>query len=372
MDNQSIPQTSGIYKITCINNGKIYIGSSNNLKKRRINHFSELKRGAHRNPYLQRAYDKYGKSAFIFEIVELVETLVLLEREQYWINIFQPFGIRGFNILPTANRTECSLETRKKLSDAGKGRIFSPETRLKLSASHKGKTLSPDTKAKLSAAKKGSKASPETKSKMSLAGKGRIFSDEHKQKISAANKGRIISEESRIKNSESNKGRVITPEQRQKISASNMGHIVSSETREKLREAHKGKTLSPEHCQKIGDNKRGKTLSPEHRQKISDAGKGRILSPEARQKLRKWHTGKTHSPETLEKMRGKNRSKETCMKIANSNSKDWIVTTPDGMEIKIHNLNAFCRENGLSNSAMAEVASGKYLQNNGWKCRHTE
>lgn len=52
----------------------------------------------------------------------------------------------------------------------------------------------------------GTKASDETKKKMSESGKGRVFSEEHKSKISSSNMGRIVSDETRLKKSLAQRG----------------------------------------------------------------------------------------------------------------------------------------------------------------------
>jgi len=76
----------GIYKITCLPTGKIYIGSAVNLLKRKQNHFEALANGVHKNIHLQNAYKKYGKSSFVFEVLEMVENKNnLLAREQFCI-----------------------------------------------------------------------------------------------------------------------------------------------------------------------------------------------------------------------------------------------------------------------------------------------
>jgi len=43
----------GIYKITNLKNGKVYIGSSKNIKRRLIEHKSRLKNNKHINKYFQ-------------------------------------------------------------------------------------------------------------------------------------------------------------------------------------------------------------------------------------------------------------------------------------------------------------------------------
>src|SRR5438105_13132870 len=56
-DNPSIPTASGIYKITCTANKKIYIGSSINMRKRKKQHFDKLRLNGHDNPKLQAAWN---------------------------------------------------------------------------------------------------------------------------------------------------------------------------------------------------------------------------------------------------------------------------------------------------------------------------
>lgn len=90
----------GIYKITCLPTGKFYIGSSNNILARWRSHVSQLINNKHNNPYFQKAWNKYGKNNFKFEIIEedvLKETL--LEREQWWLDETKCYETEiGFNI----------------------------------------------------------------------------------------------------------------------------------------------------------------------------------------------------------------------------------------------------------------------------------
>lgn len=82
---------SGIYKITCIPTSKIYVGSGVSLSSRKSNHFKELSRGKHFNTHLQRAWNKYGGvQSFCFEIIELCDTKLLVEKEQHYIDTLQP------------------------------------------------------------------------------------------------------------------------------------------------------------------------------------------------------------------------------------------------------------------------------------------
>ena len=74
----------GIYKITNQINNKVYIGQADKLDYRKQRHFYQLEQNKHHNEHLQRAFKKYGKYNFMFEIIE--ETNDLNNRELFWIN----------------------------------------------------------------------------------------------------------------------------------------------------------------------------------------------------------------------------------------------------------------------------------------------
>jgi group I intron endonuclease len=90
---------SGIYIIKNTVNNKVYIGKSINIKNRIYNHKSALKSNRHYNTYLQNSYNKYGKDAFIFEVLEKCLEECLSIQEGIWINIFQShIPNYGYNI----------------------------------------------------------------------------------------------------------------------------------------------------------------------------------------------------------------------------------------------------------------------------------
>lgn len=60
---------SGVYRITCLPTGRVYIGSSLSVKKRIGEHRSALRWGRHHSLLLQRTWNKYGAPAFSFEPV---------------------------------------------------------------------------------------------------------------------------------------------------------------------------------------------------------------------------------------------------------------------------------------------------------------
>lgn len=88
---------SGIYKITCLENGRFYIGSAKNFKKRWSRHLNDLRNNKHDNVHLQRAYNKYGRDGFSFEVVEECDIGDLLILEQFYLDELKPYE-GGFNI----------------------------------------------------------------------------------------------------------------------------------------------------------------------------------------------------------------------------------------------------------------------------------
>lgn len=135
----------GIYKITNLINNKIYIGSSKNLTRRLKNHFSSLKRNKHGNSHLQFSYNKYGLEYFNSEIIEECDLNILIQREQYYIDLLKP----EYNKRIIAENNEgCmfSIIAKENMSKAmtGKGNNFfglkhSDDSKLKMRLAKLGK-----------------------------------------------------------------------------------------------------------------------------------------------------------------------------------------------------------------------------------------
>jgi group I intron endonuclease len=94
---------SGVYKITNVKNGKFYIGSAKDIDRRWWEHKNDLKKNKHINPKLQHAWDFYGETNFDFIILENADETVLVQREQFYLDMFKPYMRDiGYNITPTA------------------------------------------------------------------------------------------------------------------------------------------------------------------------------------------------------------------------------------------------------------------------------
>lgn len=150
----------GIYKIINKVNGKFYIGSTNNLVKRWIQHKSKLNVRKHINPHLQSSWNKYGKDSFYFEIIEKVENEKnLLSKEQFYLDKLKP----EYNINPIATKPP-----------SAKNRIWDNESIEKIRQSLLGKKHSQERK---NAIREGTlkmyEKHPEVKEKISKANTGK-------------------------------------------------------------------------------------------------------------------------------------------------------------------------------------------------------
>jgi hypothetical protein len=116
------------------------------------------------------------------------------------------------------------------LTEGGEG-LFNPsiETRKKISIAHKGKKLSKEQKEKLSKANKGKRHTEETKEKMSKSHSGKT----------AWNKGKKVLESHRQNIISSLVGRPVSRETREKIKNSNLGKKRSQEAKDNMKEAQR-------------------------------------------------------------------------------------------------------------------------------------
>jgi group I intron endonuclease len=110
----------GIYCIRNLKTNKVYIGQSNDVLRRRAEHFYELNRNNHHNRYLQNAWNKCAPEDFIFTIIEKnVSLKELSKREGYWINEYKSLNKNfGYNlqIIDVNGNYKINEETKLKLS----------------------------------------------------------------------------------------------------------------------------------------------------------------------------------------------------------------------------------------------------------------
>ena len=91
---------SGIYKITRLKTGEIYIGKSTNVKDRWIQHCKTVYgAGTIAHSILHTTMAKDGLEQFTFELVEEVPKEKLTEREKYWIMFYgsKEYGLNERN-----------------------------------------------------------------------------------------------------------------------------------------------------------------------------------------------------------------------------------------------------------------------------------
>lgn len=140
-----VSKISCVYKITNTLNGKVYIGQTVDYRKRKVGHFSYLRRNAHRNSYLQKSFNKYGESSFKMEIIKECAVDELDKLEIYYMRKYNSIDkTLGYNMVIGGNTNKSFPDyIRQKMSRSQKGRIISEEHRKRIGEWHKGKTISP-------------------------------------------------------------------------------------------------------------------------------------------------------------------------------------------------------------------------------------
>lgn len=154
----------GIYKITNLVNGKIYIGQSIDIQRR----FWEHRCISHEsNAHLKNALRKYGKENFKYEVLEECSEEQLDEKERYYISTLNPEynvtngGQDSLRRYPEEIRQKISAKSKEQwakmsneekaeriknnLTGPQKGHTVSEKTRAKLREINTGKTQSIET-----------------------------------------------------------------------------------------------------------------------------------------------------------------------------------------------------------------------------------
>lgn len=233
-DSRSNGQTamkSGIYCITNLVNGKVYVGQSVNIPKRWKTHRAKLRHGTGKHFHLGHAWAKYGEDNFRFTVLEHAPVDQLDALEEHYIR--------------TLHATDSQFGYNVESKSRGRG-VWTDEARARLSAMRKGVKRSAETVAKMSASLRGRKCSPDAVEKMAAAHRGIKWSDEARAKLSESRIGSKRSPESIAKGAASNRGKVLSDETRAKISAAKMGRKATDEERARMSESRKGRKRSPE------------------------------------------------------------------------------------------------------------------------------
>lgn len=219
---------SGIYKITNVETGKIYIGSTKCFEIRFREHIRNLRNNRHHSRYLQNSYNKHGESSFIFSIIEYCPKDVLLERELYYLNTLlkanennHNFYMLGYNVCRIPNSklgTKMSNAQKRKLSSIKKGKrpehLHTKEALL----ARKGLQIGKPKK----------KESIMKRQKTRMERGGYFFSEETRLKMSKAQSG----------DKHYNWGKKRSEETKEKIRLKKTGQKHSEETKEKMRNSH--------------------------------------------------------------------------------------------------------------------------------------
>ena len=153
IDEQKFKKDIGIYKITNLVNGMVYIGQTKQgFQKRYWLHRWKLRNGSHDNQYLQNAWNKYGEENFEFSIVEVLKIQEIDEKERYWISFYKEQN-KCYSIQdggqPTRLNDFVTKEGRKLVGEKNRQRLLgtklSEETKIKMSNSRKGKFVKKKT-----------------------------------------------------------------------------------------------------------------------------------------------------------------------------------------------------------------------------------
>lgn len=143
-----------IYRITNMSNGNYYIGSAESFARREWQHKYDLRKGTHKNPRLQAAWNKYGEEMFVFEIIETVpEGVTAFEVENKYLaecvgkpdcyNINTDAFVPRLGVVLSAEAKN-NISIGRKGKHAGEshyryGQVLSQEVRAKISATQAGR-----------------------------------------------------------------------------------------------------------------------------------------------------------------------------------------------------------------------------------------
>lgn len=158
-----MPAASGIYLIRHEESGKVYVGSSINLRKRLHEHVRRLNRGDHPNQHLLAAWALYGPAAFSISVLELTDDLTAAE-QRHIDSMNAADRAFGYNKQAIADRQtgmRRSAETCARIGAAKRGnknrlgQTLDDDARQRISTKLKGRRLPDEVRLKMAAARRG-------------------------------------------------------------------------------------------------------------------------------------------------------------------------------------------------------------------------
>lgn len=132
----NIQNTPGIYSIKNISNGRIYIGSSIKMWKRKQSHFCSLENGTHINSFLLNDYKKCGKENFVFEVLHFLPEnstkQEILVAEQEYVNKYYDNQKQCYNLTNIVKDTRLFVKNKENSKENDKRKIkYSVERKIK-------------------------------------------------------------------------------------------------------------------------------------------------------------------------------------------------------------------------------------------------
>lgn len=185
----------GIYKITSPS-GRVYIGQSVNIENR-LSSYRHLK--CLTQTRLLRSLKKYGFENHSFEIIMECEQKDLNFWEEYFIWDLDTFGTKnGLNLRSGGGSSLNSDETKKRMSEAQKGRVVSAYTRELIRNVNQGRIRPDQDKIKISHSMKGMIKTPEHLLNISISLKSSKKFKDAQKKVSEGNMKQVINMETGV------------------------------------------------------------------------------------------------------------------------------------------------------------------------------
>jgi group I intron endonuclease len=278
---------TGVYCIRNVRNGKRYVGSAaQGFMRRWKQHRKELLTNCHHSDHLQKAWNKYGPGAFVFQILERCPPKRCVDRETIWIARLEATDPnKGYNICKTG-RNSLGAKRSERMRAKLKKNWEDPEYRRnKISKTQKtyqnkiAAESEEEKQVRLQAHKDQRRrlaADPEWRRRQAEGIKRRSANPEWQRRQVEAAKRRSANPEWRKNQIEGARRRMADPEWRKN----------QEKAREKSAANRRGKPLSAENRRKALEGRKRYYSIPENRRKAADRIRRQIQSetPEARSK----------------------------------------------------------------------------------------